>query len=148
MYQPRATLSRVSGWLSQIGLATLVTCGTLLILALTVSLPPWVKVKCQRQELLYFSQHVKDYERSFAGYDFLFAGPKWESQGPPIATTPGQTFDVTEYRIFWPVLFGEWVVICLAAVSLFVVLSRRLRVATEPLEGDVDQSASPDRPRD
>jgi hypothetical protein len=145
MYQPRTNSSPVFAWLSQIGLATLVTCGTLLILSLTVLLPPWVKVKCQRQELLYFSRHVKDYERTFVGYDFLFADRKWETVGPPTAPASGQTFDVTEYRIFWPVLVGEWLVSCLAAGSLFVVLSRRLRVATEPLEADAEQVAAPKR---
>jgi hypothetical protein len=116
-----------------------------LILFLTMLLPPWVKVRCQRKELLYFTLHVKDYERAFAGYDFLFAGAKWEAQEPPMLTTPGETFDVTEYRIFWPALLAEWVAICLAAVCLIVVLSRRRPVATKPVKGDVEHSASPDR---
>jgi hypothetical protein len=146
MYQPRRILSRVSRRLRQIGLATLVTRGTCLMLFLTLLLPPWVKVRCQRKELLYFTLHVKDYERAFAGYDFLFAGAKWEAQEPPRLTTPGDTFDVTEFRIFWSVLLAEWVVICFAAVCLIVVLSGRRRVATKPVKGEVEQSASPDQP--
>ncbi len=146
MYWPRRILSRVSRRLRQIGWATLVTRGTWLILFLTLLLPPWVKARCQRKELLYFTLHVKDYERAFAGYDFLFAGTKWEAQEPPMLTTPGDTFDVTEYRIFWPVLVVEWVVICFVAVCLIVGLSQRRRVATKPVKGDVQRSASPDQP--
>jgi hypothetical protein len=109
-------------------------------------LPPWVEVKCQRQELLYFSVHVKDYGQTFMGYEFLFADRKWETVGPPTTPASGQTFDVTEYRIFWPLLVGEWVVICLAAGYLFLMLSRRLRVTTEPHNGGAEQVAAPDRP--
>ncbi len=147
MYRPRKILSRVSRRLRRIRLATLVTRGTWLILFLTLLLPPWVKARCQRKELLYFTLHVKDYERAFAGYDFLFAGSKWEAQEPPMLTTPGETFDVTEYRIFWSVLLCEWVVICFAAVCLLVVLSRRRRrVATKPAKVDVEQPAPTERP--
>lgn len=147
MYRPRKILSRVSRRLRQIRLATLVTRSTWLILLLTLLLPPWVKARCQRKDLLYFTLHVKDYERAFAGYDFLFAESKWEAQEPPVLMTPGEKFDVTEYRIFWPVLLCEWVVICLAAVCLLVVLSRRRRrVTRKPVKGAVEQPAPTERP--
>jgi hypothetical protein len=129
MSPPRTNSASASGFLSYIGLATLITGGTLLIAFLTVLLPPWVKVKCQRQALLFgFSNHVKDYERTFVGYHFLLGSSKWQTVGPPTARLAGQTFDVTEYRIFWPVLIGEWLLLSLAAGYLFVVLSRRLCV--------------------
>jgi hypothetical protein len=65
-------------------------------------------------------------EMSFAGYDSLFATRKWHSDGPSTPRSSEQVYVSTEYRIFWPVLIGEWVLILLAAGSLFFVLSRRL----------------------
>ena len=127
MSRRRKIRSLVSGLLNQIGLARLHFWGAFVIFALTVLPPPWLKVKCQRKDLLYYSGYVKDSEPTFVGYDFFFAGPKWESPEPPVGTTPGETFVVTEYRIFWTVLLAEWVVIVLAACILFIVFSQRQR---------------------
>ena len=126
MDKPSTKPSPASGCLSVIGLATLITCGALMTIALTVSVPPWLKVETQRREVLYFSEHVKDYEQTFVGYDSLFASSKWQSTGPTAPRAPGQYFDVTEYRIWWPLLTGEWFVIACVASVLFVVLRARL----------------------
>ena len=133
MDQPSTTPAPESGCLSQIGLAALVIFATLAALSLTMLVPPWVKAKCQRQGVLYYSQQVKVYERTFVGFDFLFAGRKWQRIGPTTAVGSGQTFDVTEYQILWPVLVGEWIVIMAVAGYVFVVRSRRLRVGLPPL---------------
>jgi hypothetical protein len=148
MSQPSTNPASASTFLSLIGLATLISCGILLLVSLTVLLPPWVKVKCQRRQSLYWSEHVKDYEQTFVGYDFLLAGPKWETLEAAHSKTPGQYFDVMEYRIFWPGLFIEWTVIAFSAFYLFFVLSRRLHIHPEPPKGNAEASPPTDRPRD
>jgi hypothetical protein len=142
MSQPSAYPPSASGCLSQIGLAALIACGTFLIVTLTVLLPPWVAVKSQPRS--YLSDHVKeDYDQTFVGYDFLFAGPKWETLELPTTEAKDGTFDVRQYRIFWPLLVGEWVVICVAAGSLFVVLSWRMQVGTESRAGRQSKTGLP-----
>ena len=118
------------GCLSRIGLATLIAGGTFLALIGTLLVPPWVEAVSQRQVGLYVSHHVKVKEQHFVGYDFLFSDSKWQRTGPVSPPASGQTFDVTEHRICWPVLLAEWSVVVLGALGLLVVLSRRLRIGT------------------
>src|SRR5262245_30999763 len=104
MDQPNTIPSPASGCLSRIGLATLVACGTLFFVTLTVLLPPWVNLRSQRRQVLYWSEQVKVYDQTFAGFDYLFAGRKWQTIGPPTVPASEQYFDFTEFQIFWPVL--------------------------------------------
>lgn len=117
------------GCLSQIGLLAVITAGTAVVLFLTVLFPPWLEVKAQRQQVLYWSQTVKEYDASFAGYHFLFADRRWQTNAssPNKLASSGQVYDVTGYRIFWGLLIAEWVVIVCAAAGLFFLLSSRLR---------------------
>jgi hypothetical protein len=131
MVQDGSKASLATGCLSHVGLATLIAFGTLSVLGLTVLLPPWARVRSQRQELLYFSKEVQVYEKTFAGYDWLFAESKWQTNAPRVVAS-GQFFDVTDYRIYWPLLVAEWVAVGLGAACLFVLLSRRLRTAFRP----------------
>jgi hypothetical protein len=111
---------------SQLRLLAVITCFALPILALTVIVPPWVKVVSQRRQILYWSQHVKVQKQTFAGYDFLFAEEKWHRTGPAIV--PSDTyFDVEEYQVFAPLLVGEWVAILLVGVGIFIIVSRQTR---------------------
>src|SRR5262249_35784642 len=114
--------SQANGCLSQIGLLSVLGCGTVLVVILTLLFPPWVKVKCQRQELLYFSTRAKVYDRTFAGFDFIFSGQKWTRTPDP--NVSGQLFDSTEYDIYWPVLIGEWLVVVVGAGIWFIKSSR------------------------
>jgi hypothetical protein len=137
-----------AGVFSQIGLFAVVACGTLAVLALTVCVPPWVKVDSQRRQILYWSERVKVYGRSFAGYDSLFADAKWRRTGP--TNPPSETyFDATEYEVLWPLLVGEWVVVLLVGAGLFSMWSRRMRRGIEPFGSDGGEpSAPPERPRE
>src|SRR6516225_5064185 len=99
--------STPTGCLSQIGLLTVVGLGTLSILVLTLLLPPWFRVKAQRQVALYYSVQRKVYERTFVGFDFILADRKWQTTGPPVPRA-GELYDVTEYQLAWPVLIAEW----------------------------------------
>jgi hypothetical protein len=146
MVRDGSKVSDATGCLSQIGLAAIIGFGTMSVLAWTVLVPPWVRVTCQRQELLYSSREVKVYEATFVGYDWLLADEKWRRIAPP-AVASGQLFDATEYRICWPVLIVEWVVVGAAAGCLFVVLSRRLRAAPKPIEANAERVAAADPPR-
>jgi hypothetical protein len=114
--------------------------GTLSVLALTVLVPPWVKLKTQRREVLYYSERVKVYEQTFAGYDYLMAGAKWQRTGPANASS-GTYFDADEYQVFWPLLVGEWVVLLLVGGGLFIVVSRRIRRSLESHEASADEES-------
>ncbi len=131
-----------SGCLSRIGLVTIVTTGVLVLVGLTMLVPPWIKVKSQRQQVLYWSQRVKDHETSFAGYHWLLAGNEWQTEkmGPLALPASGAVFEVTEYRIYWRLLIGEWVGIVFAAVCVFIISSRRLNVHSHPPDVEAEQS--------
>jgi hypothetical protein len=147
MNHNNAEPSAVSACLSQIGLAALIAFGTASFVVVTALLPPWVEVKTQRQQTLWFTQHVKDHQQRFAGYDVLFAGAKWERVESPRQRASGDFYDATEYRICWPVLVGEWVVLGLSALTAFVVLSRRLRRERQNAPVEAEPGAAAARPR-
>jgi hypothetical protein len=149
MDQQNAVPPSAHGCLSRIGLACVVSLGALWLLGVATVLPPWVKVKCQRRQVLYWSEQVKIYEQEFAGYDLLTSKSKWQTIGPATSPSSETYFDVTEYRVYWPLLAAEWAVICLAAIGVFVWLSRRLS-ASRPPSGSQEgpghgQRGGPDR---
>jgi hypothetical protein len=116
-----------TGCLARIGLAAVIAGGAILAVVLTVLVPPWVEATSQRQVGLYFSHHVKVKEQHFVGYDVLLSGSKGKMAEPAHSITSGETFDVTEFRIFWPLLFSEWATIVIGAIGFYAVCSRRLR---------------------
>src|SRR5687768_8875104 len=99
--------SIAAGCLSHIGLFTIIGLGTLPIFALTLVVPPWVKVDCQRRQIIFTSMQTRVYKKSFAGFDYVFSSDKWERIGPK-NRKPGTYFDCTEYHVHWWVLVGEW----------------------------------------
>lgn len=106
-----STNSAAIGRRGKIGLRRKVGLCTLAMLGITVLVPPWDKVDCQwyKEELGAFPKKV--HKQSFAGYDFLFAGSKWEY--PPHQKN-GTIFDFTVFRIQWPLLICEWGVLIVA----------------------------------
>jgi hypothetical protein len=116
-----------AGCLSQVGLAVIIGLAAAPLLGLTVLFPPWIKVHCQRQEMLYFSQRVKIYEQSFAGFDFVFSDQKWSRSSSATVVGSGQLFDSTEYDVSRPLLAAEWAIVIAMAVAVFVMRSKRLR---------------------
>ncbi|HQR42489.1 MAG TPA: hypothetical protein PLX97_07385 [Gemmatales bacterium] len=85
--------------------------------------PPWIKAKSQYQQVLYWSKWVKDHETQFVGYDHINSVAKQQVIKPAIRAS-GQLFDVTEYRIFWPLLWIEWAVLCGLIGSCFHYMAR------------------------
>jgi len=108
-------------------------------------IPPWLEVKTQRQQTLWFSQEKKIYERTFVGFDYLYSDAKAQAIQQPGPRSSGDYFDVMEYRIWWPMLVGEWVIIGFATICLCVVLSRRRQVGPQPPEVEVKPGDSSDR---
>lgn len=140
MHQNSSNNAALTGCLSQIGLLVLVASGTLMVCTLAMLMPPWVKVRCQRQQVLYWSESVEDYEVTFVGYHGLFAGREWQTDAVelPPQRSSGELFEATEYRIFWRLLIGEWVVIGLTAGSLFLFVSWRLHARPEALDAEAE----------
>lgn len=120
-----------TGCFTEIGVFAVVAFCTLLVLGLTALVPPWVRVECQRRQVLYWSEQVQVYSRSFAGYDWLFAGPNWQ-RVPESGPRSEAYFDAVEYQVFWPVLLAEWVVILVLAGVAYVAVFRRIRLHPGP----------------
>jgi hypothetical protein len=150
MNHPRAISSPLSSILRQIGLTALFACGTLLVFSLTVFLPPWAKVKCERTEPgILRPSHVRMvYERTFVGYDFLLLKAKQETLERSTQPRWDGYSDVTEYQVFKPLLIAEWVIILLTAGCVYVVLTRRLHFGPEPLNGNANATRPTDGPRE
>lgn len=129
-----------------------------LILVPTILFPPWMEVRTQRSGGLFFSEHVKDIYSSFAGFDFLLSKTLWKD-GPSREPSFGEHFEVTVYRIIWPMyfvmLFGESLFLWAGAVGIDFALGRRrwrIREATKPKglcdSMDVGKEKSPHRGRE
>lgn len=119
------SVGRTVGSLRRIGRTGLCGMIAVLVLGLCLVYPPWMRVRSQRQQVLYWSRWVKDYESEFAGYGHTFSEAGQHEDWPknPVSES---FFDVTEYRIHWPLLIAEWAVICgLIAGGAHVVRKRR-----------------------
>lgn len=81
--------------------------------------PPWEKVTA---EFFYFIK-VNEFERGFAGLDFLTSAEKLV-----VTTNANRT---TYYRICWPVLLLEWAALASVAGFDLVLQIRRLRLNRE-----------------
>src|SRR5262245_59141506 len=128
----RNATTQSSGCLSLIGL--LVVCGVigLSVLWLLSLYPPWQRVMSQRQQVLYWSAWVKDYERQFVGFDYAASEAKKQKDWPASPPPSGNLFDVAEYQIDWPLLWGEWAVTCgLIAIGAYFAFKRRKMVGGE-----------------
>ena len=140
--------------LGHFGLAVLIFLISLPVLALTILVPPWLEVHCQRRQVLYWSERKKTYETSFAGFDFILASQKWSSVKTPPNPNSETLFDSREFDVFWPLLITEWVAIIGTAGACYYKLSRRVfqlprhqksaeqSHALEPAAGSVSNGAS------
>lgn len=97
----------------------------LVAVGLTCLFPPWLSVRCQRQQVLYWSEPRGVLGSSFAGFDFVLAPQKWSAVKTPANPPSGELYESQEYRIFWIMLAGEWCAVMLAATVGFYWLSSR-----------------------
>ncbi len=111
--------------LSQFGLAVLISAAAISLFAVTIAVPPWQEVQCQRRQTLYWSERTAIRSRSFAGFDSLRSPEKWASVKNPPNPNSDSHFESTEFQIFWPALVGEWLVVGVISVAAFCTLSRR-----------------------
>jgi hypothetical protein len=101
------------------------------IIVTTILFPPWLEVRTERRELLYYSEHVEDLYSSFAGFDYLLSAEKWKERDKrrfDYATYGWGKyghFEVTVYRVFWPMIVGEWLFLGVGAVGIGFALRRR-----------------------
>jgi hypothetical protein len=124
--------SFATGCLARIGLAMVIAGSSLCALILTLLVPPWVEVEARRSQGLLWAQGGEALQQRFEGYDFLFSHSKQERTEGERQPYLGAVWDVTEHRIFWPLLYGEWAMILVGAVGVYAVCSWRLRVGTSP----------------
>jgi len=108
------------------GMAMIIFLISLPVFVLTILVPPWLEVHCQRRQILYWSERVQTYETSFAGFDFILASQKWVSVKTPPNPASDTLFDSREFAVFWPLLIAEWVAIIVSCVVSYVGLSRRV----------------------
>ena len=114
-----------------------VGCGSLLvalgIIIPTILFPPWLEVRTERREVLYWSEHVKDLHSSFAGFDYLLSAEKRQEKDirrfdyATYGWAKYGHFEVTVYRIFWPMIVGEWLFLGVGAMAIGLALRRRGR---------------------
>lgn len=128
------TAGRIAGCLKRTGRAGICGAIALLVLGLCLLYPPWQRVRSQRQQVLYWSRWVKDYEREFVGYGHTHS-EAGQHEDWPNNPSSGALFDVTEYRIHWPLVFTEWAIVCglIAGSAHFV---RKRRTATSAKTAD------------
>jgi hypothetical protein len=114
-----------------VGCLTFLVAGVIIVS--TILFPPWLEVRAERREILYFTERVEDLESRFAGFDYVLSPEKWKWKDErrfTYATTGWKKsghFEVTEYRIFWPMLFGEWLFLGVGVVGIGFALRRRRR---------------------
>jgi hypothetical protein len=74
------------------------------------------------------SEHVKDLYSSLAGFDFLLTKTLWKD-GPSRHLSLGERFEVTVYRIVWPmysaIFIGESLLLWAGAVGIDFAHRRR-----------------------
>jgi len=96
------------------------------VFVLTIFVPPWLEVHCQRRQILYWSERVKVHDRSFAGFDYLLASQKWSHTTTPPNPSSDTYFESREFTLWWPLLIAEWMMVLVAAGACYFRLSRRV----------------------
>jgi hypothetical protein len=122
----------------------LVGCASILVavgvVVPTILFPPWLEVRTERREVLYYSEHVKDLYSSFAGFDYLLSAEKRKEKDKrsfDYATYGWGKyghFEVTVYRVFWPMMVGEWLFLGVVAMGIGFDLRRRGKRIREAIE--------------
>ena len=133
------TSSQPSSLVGQFGWAVLIGFLSLLAIALTILVPPWLEVPCLRRQALWWSERVEVLDTSFAGFDFFWA--KWNI---PPGHAANELFEWTDFDIYWHVLFAEWAVIialaCVCYFKLSITVFRILR-SIDPIRTEQSQPA-------
>ena|ERR1700722_17122374 len=96
---------------------------------LALAYPPWSRTYIQKYHVLYWSEDVKVLRSEFDGYDFLFSPSKWRNPGADTLRASGSYFNAMEYRLNWPRLVTEWILleaIAATGVALALRLHHRL----------------------
>jgi hypothetical protein len=110
------------------------------IIVTTILFPPWLEVRTERREVLYYSEHVEDLYSSFAGFDYLLSAEKSKEKDKRVFdyATYGWGkyghFEVTVYRVYWPMIIGEWLFLGLGAMGIRFALRRRGRRIREAIK--------------
>jgi hypothetical protein len=110
------------------------------IIVPTILFPPWLEVRTERREVLFYFEHVEDLHSSFAGFDYLLSAEKWKENDKrrfDYATYGWAKyghFEVTVYRVFWPLLVGEWLFLGVVAMGIGFALRRRGRRIREEMK--------------
>ncbi len=75
-----------SSFLAYVRLVSLIIAAAFFCIGLTVLVPPWEKVRSERQYSVFGWLHHKDLETSFAGYHFVLGGKSWQADAvkPPV----------------------------------------------------------------
>jgi hypothetical protein len=94
-------------------------------LVVTHLYPPWVRVKSEYQQALYWPTWTRDVEREFVGFDYVDSEAKKNKEEPKHPRSSGEAFQVTEYRIDWPKLWAErFVIVGVIAVGGYLLCGR------------------------
>lgn len=110
----------------QFGLVVAIVLATLPFLLLTIAIPPWREVDCQRRQTLYWSERKVIRKARFAGFDSLFSASKWTSTKNPPQPNSDTLFESHEFEIHRPLLVGEWLLLTGLAATAWYRLSRRV----------------------
>ena len=132
MSQSPSRSDTVGRGLGHLGLAVTVVLALLPFVLLTIAFPPWREVECQRRQTLYWSERVAIRKTSFAGFDWLFSGPKWTTTKNPPHPSSEMLFESHEFEIDRPVLAVEWLLLVGAAGTAWYRLAQRVFPATLP----------------
>jgi hypothetical protein len=95
---------------------------------LALAYPPWSRTYIQKRQVLYWSEDVKVLRSEFDGYDFLLSSSKWRNPGTDTLRASESYFNAMEYRLNWPRLVTEWVLLeAIAAAGVVLALRKRNR---------------------
>ena len=142
--------SHVGTFLGVFGLTVIQGALIVACLALTILVPPWSEIHCQRRQTLYWSERIEVRNSSFAGFDFLFSGEKWTMIKTPPNPSSEMKFESKEYGLCWPLLVCEWAVVLTVGGVSYYRLTRRIfhpDMRTAPPVSSTTSSTATETPR-
>jgi hypothetical protein len=126
MSQSPSRSDTVGRGFGHLGLAVTVVLALLPFLLLTIAFPPWREVECQRRQTLYWSERIAIRKTSFAGFDWLFSGPKWTTTKNPPNPSSEMLFESHEFEVHRPVLAVEWLLLVGVAGTAWYRVAQRV----------------------